>query len=68
MKKKLWTAVVPFRGGRLCAQCKSSLAECIKRIQYDDLIWCKGTTTYVRMKMFNKKKFRRGIAFVFIES
>lgn len=64
MKKLVWTAVVLSLYSRnyLIAQEKSSKARLLKRLIADDPIWSMRPVEMVRMKMFPKNRFRRGLA------
>ena len=61
----MMTLCVPFRGGALMAQAKSSFAEAVRRAVADDPIWLQPNVRTVNVKRWPKKHFKRGIAFRF---
>lgn len=69
MKRLIWTAIARpplsiLLHQELQAQCKGSKAELARRVARDDPCWIGPWVRFERRPMFDKKKFRRGLAIV----
>jgi hypothetical protein len=69
VKRLIWTAICRPKLSwmlhhELHAQCKASKAELIRRLRADDPCWVGPWVRLERRPMFDKRKFRRGLAIV----